>query len=44
MMNITITDDDAIVVSSLKTILEISGEVTVLGTGNNGEDAIKLFA
>ena len=44
MMKITITDDDAIVVSSLKTILEMSGEVSVLGTGNNGEEAIKLFA
>jgi len=44
MMKITITDDDAIVVSSLKTILEMSGEVTVLGTGNNGEEAVKLFA
>ena len=43
MMKITITDDDAIVVSSLKTILEMSGEVTVLGTGNNGEEAIKLY-
>ena len=43
MMKIIITDDDAIVVSSLKTILEASGEVTVLGTGNNGEEAIKLF-
>jgi len=43
-MKITITDDDAIVVSSLKTILEMSGEVTVLGIGNNGEEAVKLFA
>ena len=42
-MKITITDDDAIVVSSLKTILEMSGEVTVLGTGNNGEEAVKQF-
>ena len=42
-MKITITDDDAIVVSSLKTILEMSGEVTVLGTGNNGEEALQLF-
>ena len=42
-MKITITDDDAIVVASLKTILEMSGDVTVLGTGNNGVDAINLF-
>ena len=42
-MKITIIDDDAIVVSSIKTILEASGEFEVLGTGLNGEDAIKLF-
>lgn len=44
MMNIIITDDDAIVVSSLKTILEMSGEVTILGTGNDGASAVKLVA
>ena len=43
MIKITITDDDAIVVSSLKTILEMSGEITVVGTGNNGCVAIELF-
>jgi len=43
MLKIIIIDDDAIVVSSLKMILEKSGEITVLGTGNNGEDAIKLY-
>jgi len=43
MMKITITDDDAIVVASLKTILEMSNEITVLGTGNNGEEAIALY-
>ena len=42
-MNIIITDDDAIVVMSLKTILEASGEVTVLGTGANGEEAVALY-
>jgi len=42
-MKITITDDDAIVVASLKTILEMTGEVTVLATGNNGKDAVALF-
>ena len=44
MIKITIIDDDAIVVTSLKTILEKSGEVTVLATGHNGEEAIKLNA
>jgi len=43
MIKITITDDDSIVVSSLKIILEMSGEITVTGTANNGKEAIKLF-
>lgn len=43
MLKITITDDDAIVVSSLKTILQMSGEIEVLGTGNNGADAVDLY-
>jgi len=42
-MKITITDDDAIVVMSLKTILTMSGEINVVGTGNNGEQAIELY-
>lgn len=43
MIKITITDDDAIVVASLKTILEASGEVDVLATGANGREAFELF-
>lgn len=43
MINIIIIDDDAIVVSSLKTILEMSNQITVLGTGNNGEEAVTLY-
>jgi len=43
MIRITITDDDAIVVASLKTILEASGEVEVLATGSNGLEAVELF-
>lgn len=42
-MKITITDDDAIVVMSLKTILEASGEVDVLGTGSDGTQTVQLF-
>lgn len=42
-MNITITDDDAIVVMSLKTILETTGEVQVLATGQNGQEAVQIF-
>jgi len=43
MIKITVTDDDAIVVASLKTILEASGEVEVLATGSNGLEAVELF-
>ena len=42
-MNIIIADDDKIVESSLKTILESGGEIKVLGTGSNGRDAIDLY-
>jgi len=44
MLKITITDDDAIVVSSLKTILEMSGEIEVLGMGRNGQEAVQLYS
>lgn len=42
-MKIIIVDDDAIVVTSLKTILVASGDVEVLGTGHNGAEAITLY-
>ena len=42
-MNIIIVDDDVIVSSSLKTILEASGEVSVLGVGENGFDGVSLY-
>lgn len=42
-MNIIIIDDDNLVSISLKTILEASGEVTVLDIGNSGNEAIKLY-
>lgn len=42
-MNILIIDDDNLVSLSLKTILEASGEVTIAGMGNSGEDAIQLY-
>lgn len=42
-MNILIIDDDNLVSLSLKTILEASGEVTIAGMGNSGEDAIRLY-
>lgn len=42
-MNIIIIDDDMLVSTALKTILETSQKVTVLATGENGEDAIRLY-
>lgn len=42
-MNIIIADDDFLVTTALKTILEASGQVTVLGTGTDGTDAVKLY-
>jgi len=42
-MNIIIIDDDFLVTAALKTILEASGKVTVLATGGNGQDAIRLY-
>ncbi len=42
-MNIIIIDDDNLVSISLKTILEASGEVSVLEIGSSGEEALELY-
>lgn len=42
-MNIVIVDDDSLVSISLKTILEASGQITVLDVGKNGLEAIDLY-
>ncbi len=42
-MKVLIIDDDKLVCSSLKIILSSDAEVNVCGSGNSGEDAIKLF-
>lgn len=42
-MNIIIVDDDNLVSLSLKTILEASGEITVLDLGKNGKEAVELY-
>ena len=36
-------DDDKIVETALKTIIEASGEIKVIATGDNGEEAVKLY-
>ena len=43
VMKIILADDDAIVSASLKTILEVDPDITVMGIGNNGEQAVKLY-
>ncbi|SER94153.1 response regulator transcription factor [Lachnobacterium bovis] len=40
---VILVDDDQLVMMSLKTILECSGNIEVLETGTDGEDAIKLY-
>lgn len=42
-MNIIIVDDDYLVTSALKTILEIDPDIHVLATGNDGTEAITLY-
>lgn len=42
-MKIVIVDDDQLVSLSLKTILEASGQVEVLGIGKDGKEAIALY-
>ena len=42
-MKLVIVDDDCLVSSSLKTILEAGGEITVSATGTDGTDAVKLY-
>ena len=42
-MKIVIVDDDILVSSSLKTIIEANGDFEVLAIANSGEDAISLY-
>lgn len=42
-MRIAIVDDDKLVCSSLKTILEADPDIQVVGTGHSGEEAVDLF-
>lgn len=42
-MNVLIIDDDKLVCSSLKIILNSDPEITVIGTGNNGAEGVQLF-
>ena len=42
-MKILVVDDDKIVASSLKMILESSGKIQVLALGSSGEEAVRLY-
>lgn len=44
MIRIIIADDDPLVSASLKIILESDPEIKVLGTGENGNAAIRLYS
>lgn len=43
-MNIVIVDDDILVSNALKTILETGEDITVTGMGQDGEEAVQLYA
>ena len=42
-MNIILADDDKIVRTALKTIIETSGEINIIATCDNGQDAVELY-
>ena len=42
-MRVVVVDDDKLVCVSLKTILEVDPDISVVGTGNNGKEAIDLY-
>lgn len=42
-MNLVLADDDLLVTTALRTILEADPELHVIGTGSSGQEAIALF-
>lgn len=42
-MRVVVVDDDKLVCVSLKTILEAEKDISVVGTGHNGKEAIELY-
>ncbi len=42
-MKVLLIDDDKLVCSSLKIILSADPEVSIVGTGNNGKEGVKLY-
>mgnify|MGYP000015597018 CR=1 FL=1 len=43
MIRVVVVDDDPLVTESLKTILEVSAEIQVVGTGNSASEAVTLY-
>ena len=43
MIKIILVDDDPVVTTSLKTILEVDEEIAVVGIGHDGTDALDLY-
>lgn len=42
-MTVLVVDDDKLVCASLKIILEAENDISVVGTGNHGKDAVELY-
>lgn len=42
-MRVVIVDDDTFIVGALKTILETKEEITVVGVGTDGKEALELY-
>lgn len=42
-MRVVVVDDDRLVCAALKTILEVEKDISVVGTGYNGKEAIELY-
>lgn len=43
MIKVAIIDDDVLVATALKTILEADEAITVTGTGSDGRDALRIY-
>jgi len=43
MMKVVVVDDDKLVCAALKTILEADQDISVVGIGHNGKEAISLY-
>ncbi|MFW6022120.1 MAG: response regulator [Halanaerobiaceae bacterium] len=43
-MKVLIIDDDMLVAESLKTILQADDEISVIGTGHSGKEAVELYS